>query len=230
MKKFSSSSKGDLETSLAGLRIAGVDEVGRGCLAGPVYAGCAVLDFEKCALLNPKDLDLIRDSKTLSSRQRKKATEILAQVGVDLCIGVATVREIEKHGILEACFLAMRRALSKCRTPIDVLLVDGQLRLTGYSGEQKTIIDGDKLCYNIAAASIIAKEARDHYMQEQSRLYPVFGFEKHVGYGTQQHMAAIKEYGVCPLHRRNFAPIREALAAGPRSLSLSTLSDTVGPS
>ncbi len=190
--------------------VAGVDEVGRGCIAGPVYAGCVVLNYEALVALPPKQLELIRDSKTLSSSQRARVIAFLDQVALDTCIGVSTVREIEKFGILEATFLAMRRAISKCSQSIDMLLIDGNQPLRSYAGEQRTVVGGDRYCFAIAAASIIAKEARDHYMRDQSLAHPVYGFDRHVGYGTKQHLQAIAEFGICTQHRKNFAPIANA--------------------
>lgn len=118
---------------------------------------------------------------------------------------MARVEEIEKLGIVKAVFLAMRRALYLTPT-CDVLLVDGKFPIPGLKIKQQTIVGGDKSCSSIAAASIVAKTARDRYMADQSRYYPLYHFEKHVGYGTRLHREKIAEFGICPLHRRNFKP------------------------
>jgi ribonuclease HII len=197
------------EFTAQGLTIAGVDEVGRGCLAGPVYAACTILDYGKLLRLPPETLKLIRDSKTLSSDQRQRIVPVIQEVALEWSIGKATVGEIERYGILRATFLAMRRALKSCRHDVCVLLIDGKLPLAGYKGRQQAIVKGDNLCYAIAAASILAKEARDAFMQKQAEAFPAYGFEHHVGYATRHHLAMLKEHGITPLHRRNFAPVTE---------------------
>lgn len=204
----------------AGRIFAGVDEVGRGCLAGPVAAGCAILNFEKLAKLKSADRKLIRDSKLLSTAQRRYIIPMIKDVAIDWQVAWASVDEIERHGILPACFLAMRRALSACKTDFDLLLVDGKLPVKGYDGEQEMIVKGDNLCFSIAAASILAKEARDDFMRTQDIVYPYYGFADHVGYGTRQHIASITAHGICSLHRRNFDPIRSMLNGTSVSLGI----------
>jgi ribonuclease HII len=200
--------KGMLERKFArSLTVVGVDEVGRGCLAGPVYAAAASLCYASLDRLDPASRALIRDSKTLSRSQREKILSVLAEIAVSYAIGVGTVSEIESLGIVGATFLAMRRAISSLSVTPGIVLVDGNRPISDYSGQQKAIVKGDSLCYSIAAASIFAKEARDLYMTEQSAIYPDYGFENHVGYGTKAHMTNIDLFGICPLHRRNFAPI-----------------------
>lgn len=202
--------RGRIERALRdeGKVCAGVDEVGRGCLAGPVAAGFAVLDLARVEKLKAADRRLLRDSKLLSPAQRQYMLPVIAKVAVDTQVGWASMREIEDIGILPACFLAMRRAIAACDAPFDVLLVDGKLKLRGYDREQQAIVKGDALCFSIAAASIVAKEARDTYMHEQARTYPVYGFDDHVGYGTRQHLDRLREHGPCSLHRHNFDPVR----------------------
>lgn len=179
--------------------------MGRGCLAGPVFAGCVILDQLQLEQLPLSHRELIRDSKTLSARQRADILPVIQQIARSWAIGIAGVEEIEKLGIVKAVFLAMCRALCLIST-CDVLLVDGKFAIPGLKIKQQAIVGGDKSCYSIAAASIVAKTARDHYMAEQSRLYPLYHFEKHVGYGTRLHLDKIAEFGICPLHRRNFKP------------------------
>ena len=193
-----------------GLVPAGVDEVGRGCLAGPVVTACVVLNYQKLETLDDKTKTKIRDSKTLSAKQRYDLLKLILDISLDSAIGIATAREIEGHGILGATFLAMNRAvagLSKVKP--DILLVDGNQSIKGQSIKQQTVVKGDSLCFSIAAASIIAKEHRDQYMKEQSTIHPEWGFDSHVGYGTAAHLTAINNHGICHLHRKNFAPIRD---------------------
>ena len=207
--------RGAVERQLlkAGHTVAGVDEVGRGCLAGPVHAGCAILDWTKFKRLSKAKRALIRDSKQLSAKQRAGLVPLLR----DLCeaqhVASASSAEIDQRGIVAATFLAMHRAIAGCQREIGVLLIDGKWPLTAYAGRQQAIIKGDFLCYSIAAASILAKEDRDAYMREQAGLFPAYGFQSHVGYGTKQHLAMIRRHGICPLHRMSFAPIKGQAAA-----------------
>jgi ribonuclease HII len=204
--------KGLLERTLInkGRTLAGIDEVGRGCLAGPVVAACVVLDYRKLFALPHSSLSKIRDSKTLSSKQRSELVDQIVAISIDTSVGIAGPREIELNGILNATFLAMNRALAEIKKiKLDMLLVDGNQKIKGQVIEQQPVIKGDRLCFNIAAASILAKEYRDSYMRRRSADLPYWGFEKHVGYGTADHLAAIKNHGICELHRKNFAPIRD---------------------
>ncbi|MBM4251244.1 MAG: ribonuclease HII [Deltaproteobacteria bacterium] len=204
------SAKGRLERQLfeQNLSFAGVDEVGRGCLAGPVYAGCAVLDWARLIKLPASDLALIRDSKQLSPKQRASITPVIQAVCKKFSVASASVVEIDRLGILPACFLAMRRAIAQCGE-VDLVLVDGKLPIPGYEGEQMAIVKGDATTFSIAAASILAKTARDHFMQEMADIYPGYGFAAHVGYGTKAHIGSIGALGICELHRTSFAPIRQ---------------------
>ena len=193
-----------------GLVPAGVDEVGRGCLAGPVVTACVVLDYDKLAALDETIKNKIRDSKTLSTKQRAEVISLIEEISVDHAIGVASEREIEGIGILKATFCAMNRAVASLkRIKPDVLLVDGNQSIQGQKIKQQTIVKGDSSCFTIAAASIIAKEFRDEFMRNQAEVHPHWGFDRHVGYGTAEHLTAIQSHGICELHRRNFAPIRE---------------------
>ena len=206
--------KGAIESSLIkdGYTIAGIDEVGRGCLAGPVVAACVVLDYQKLFQLDKTTLSKIRDSKTLSSKQRGDLINLIKTISTDVSLGIANVREIEDVGILNATFLAMNRAVAALgKIKPNLLLVDGNQRIKGQSIDQRPVVKGDSLCFSIAAASIIAKEHRDSYMRQCSIELPHWGFDKHVGYGTADHLAAIKSHGICDLHRKNFAPIRHMI-------------------
>ena len=199
--------RGQLEQTLfaEGKVVAGVDEVGRGCLAGPVFAAAVILDLPLVLKLPSKERDLIRDSKTLSARQRQSLLPQAPMLCKAYAIGSASVYEIEHTGIVPATFSAMHRALELLSQPFYFLLIDGKFRLPGFPEEkQQAIIKGDHLCFSIALASIIAKEARDAHMREAAQRYPQYLFEKNVGYGTEHHLKAIRDFGICDLHRRNF--------------------------
>ncbi len=184
--------------------IIGVDEVGRGCLAGPVYA-CAVVINED----NP--YSLYTDSKKLSA---KKRTEYKAHIleHHQYGIGFATVEEITKHNILKASLLAMYRAVKKLELTSGHILVDGNQLIPGLNEfSQTTVVKGDLRVPAIAAASIVAKVTRDDLLDEFSEEYPNYGFEKHKGYGTKIHKEALKNWGPTPLHRPTFAGVKELL-------------------
>jgi len=186
--------------------IAGVDEVGRGCWAGPVFAAAAIL---------PDGLrhEHLRDSKKLKAECRAELSAFLCAHGqIHWSIGVATVEEIETHNILRASLLAMRRAVEGLRTQPHLCLIDGNQK-AGLACREITIVDGDARCPSIAAASVIAKVARDQAMAELAALYPAYGLENHKGYGTPEHARALTLHGPCPIHRRTFAPIRNLSGA-----------------
>lgn len=191
--------------------IAGVDEVGRGALAGPVYAGAAVLDYKKLLALDKAELSLIRDSKSLSRPQREKSLILINKIALTHTTAFADVHEIEMLGIVQATFLAMKRALGQLTLAFDILLIDGKFPIPEFDREQLSLIGGDRTCYAIAAASILAKEARDTVMREEGNRYPNYGFENHVGYATGKHLEAIRNLGACSLHRKNFEPIKSLL-------------------
>jgi ribonuclease HII len=182
--------------------IAGVDEVGRGCWAGPVFAAAAILpDGLKHRHLN--------DSKLLIAEYRAELNHFLcSHPEVHWSIGIASLEEIETHNILGASLLAMRRAVEGLPTQPHLCLIDGNQK-AGLACRELTIIDGDARCPSIAAASVIAKVARDRAMVELAGLYPAYGLENHKGYGTPEHARALTLHGPCPIHRRTFAPIRE---------------------
>jgi ribonuclease HII len=182
--------------------IAGVDEVGRGCWAGPVYAAAAILpDGLKHRHLN--------DSKLLLAEYRAELSAFLrSHPDVRWCIGIASVEEIETHNILGASLLAMRRAVEGLALQPHLCLIDGNQK-AGLACQEITVIDGDAQCPSIAAASVIAKVARDSAMAELAALYPAYGLENHKGYGTPEHARALTLHGPCPIHRRSFKPIRE---------------------
>jgi ribonuclease HII len=186
--------------------IAGVDEVGRGCWAGPVFAAAVILpDGLKHRHLN--------DSKMLLREYREELDDFLrAHPEVHWAVGVATIEEIETHNILRASLLAMRRAVEGLKKQPHLCLVDGNMK-AGLGCDEITVIDGDASCPSIAAASVIAKVARDRAMEELAALYPVYGLEKHKGYGTPEHARALALHGPCAVHRRTFRPVREQTRA-----------------
>jgi ribonuclease HII len=182
--------------------VIGVDEVGRGCLAGPVFAAAVIL---------PEDFSVtgITDSKLLSETRREKLAELIhahAQVG----IGFASVGEIDRLNILQASFVAMARAIENLGAGIGHVLVDGNQKIPGLAGFRQTpIVKGDLRAIPIGAASIVAKVARDTYMKRLGEKYPVYQFEKHKGYASAVHLAAIQANGPCVQHRSTFAGVRE---------------------
>lgn len=199
----------NLELSLvqkAGPHLFGVDEVGRGCLAGPVVAATCQLDYPKLLKLSDKDRSLIRDSKTLSLKQRLKALDLIKEIQIFSGIGSASAQEVDQLGIVGATFLAMDRSLLKARQ-ISMILIDGAHPHPHWVWPQMPLIKGDQKTYCIAAAAIQAKVYRDQLMAEAAKKYPQWGFDKHVGYGTKVHREALATYGACPLHRRSFAPV-----------------------
>ena len=189
-------------------RIAGVDEAGRGPLAGPVVAAAVILPaswFEKGM---PRELKGVNDSKQLTFFQRENLFAILTSHS-EVFYGVASVDEalIDQINILQATHRAMNAALAQLQPPPDHVLVDG-LRVPSLILPQTPVVDGDALSYSIAAASIIAKVTRDRHMIALHQLYPDYGFAEHKGYSTPQHLAAISQWGPSPIHRRTFAPCR----------------------
>ncbi len=183
--------------------IAGIDEAGRGPLAGPVVAAAVVLDPKRV----PRGLD---DSKRLDAAQRERLFAMITECAT-VGIGIADVGRIDRDNILQATHWAMREAVEALPVAPGIVLVDGN-RAPGLAVETETIVGGDALVASIAAASIIAKVTRDRMMVELAARYPVYGFDTHKGYGTPQHLGAIRRHGTCAEHRRSFAPIRKALA------------------
>lgn len=186
------------------LRIAGVDEAGLGCLAGPIVAA-AVLVPPQCEMLKG-----VRDSKLLSASARSRLFDQIKASAVGVGVGIATVQEIEQINVLRASYLAMQRALSRI-APYDHALIDGRPIKQADLGSHTAIVDGDATCYAIACASIIAKVRRDRFMQQLAKRFPQYGWERNVGYGTKQHLEAIETYGITPHHRRTYAPIQRTM-------------------
>ncbi|MBR7119831.1 MAG: ribonuclease HII [Lentisphaeria bacterium] len=192
--------------------VAGVDEAGRGPFAGPVAAAAVVL---------PKGVKLpeVFDSKQLSDAARRELKEQILQLpGVMVGVSLIDAQVIDKINILQATHLAMREAVSQLEK-VDCVLVDG-LPVRGFEVESRNLVKGDSLSASIAAASIIAKVTRDDVMVGLDKLYPEYGFADHKGYGTAAHLRALQEYGVTPVHRRSFRPVREIIDPPPEQLEL----------
>jgi ribonuclease HII len=191
-----------IELDLRGGPVAGVDEAGRGPLAGPVVAAAVVLDPDHIP-------DGIADSKALDVDERRRLyQQILAVARVG--IGVADVLRIDADNILNAALWAMAQAVARLDCAPKLVLIDGN-KAPPLDFPTRTIVQGDAKCLSIAAASIVAKVARDAMMTELARSYPNYGFDRHKGYGTPEHQAAIARYGVTPHHRRSFRPVQLAL-------------------
>lgn len=187
--------------------IVGIDEAGRGPLAGPVVA---------CACFIPPDMVQefadVNDSKKLTEHKREEIFKRLQSDRVVYGLGVATAAEIDRLNILQATFLAMCRAAEKLNNlPNALALVDGPYPAAGLTMRQQAVINGDALSLSIAAASILAKVTRDHYMCGLDEKYPEYRFSEHKGYGTPQHLELLKRYGPCPEHRKTFGPVRKLL-------------------
>jgi len=211
--------------------VIGIDEAGRGPLAGPVVACAAILknyELRTCLVgrrvMNyDKKFDLVRDSKTLSEKQRESIFDFIQEnffVGIGMC-GHET---IDRMNILEASFLAMKKAVAdliRNKSKVEsrklkelekiIILVDGNKKIPNFSMEQRTIVGGDKIVKSISAASIIAKITRDRIMREMHKKYPEYGFARHKGYGTKFHMEALKKNGLCKIHRKTFEPMKSLL-------------------
>lgn len=177
-----------------GVVVAGMDEVGRGPLAGDVVTACVVMPPEPL-------IPWVDDSKKLSEKRREMVYEEIMKTALYVSVGRGSPQDIDRMNILEATKAAMRDAAS--RVPAEVFLIDAVTEL-GLNGREISIIKGDANSYNIAAASIVAKVTRDREMMELDKLYPEYGFARNKGYGTPEHIAALREIGFCPIHRRSF--------------------------
>ena len=177
--------------------ICGIDEAGRGPLAGPVYAAAVIL---------PLGLEItgLNDSKKLSEKKREELFDVICEKAVDFSIGIADEKEIDEINILNATFLAMKRAVGGLKIKPDYALIDGN-RYPCIGGiTEETIVKGDGKSMSVAAASILAKVSRDRYMLEIAEKYPQYCFEKHKGYGTKLHYEMLEKYGISPVHRKSF--------------------------
>ena len=177
-------------------RLCGVDEAGRGPLAGPVCAAAVILP-QNC------EIQGLNDSKKLTEKKREALFDVICAAAVSYGIAFATVEEIEEYNILGATFMAMNRAVAMLDPVPELALIDGN-RNTGIQIPSRCVIGGDGKCADIAAASVLAKVTRDRYMRQMAELYPQYGFEQHKGYGTKAHYEAIRAYGPSPIHRPSF--------------------------
>lgn len=208
-KKFLQAEQVVLTWDSVGL-LAGVDEAGRGPLAGPVFAAAVILDERH-------PIEGLADSKKLSTRTREKLFDEIRAKALCCSIAQASAEEIDQINILQATLLAMRRAVLGLRLKPAKVLVDGN-RLPVLDVLAEAIVKGDALVPSISAASILAKVQRDRWCAELDQQYPQYGFERHKGYGTAEHMAALRRHGPCPQHRRSFRPVGELWLAAHKGL------------
>jgi len=185
--------------------VAGVDEVGCGCWAGPVFAGAVILPFDS-------RIGLVRDSKTLSREQRLRVVERIKEEAAAWAVGAATPQEVDVLNIRRAGALAMRRAIEGLALVPQFVIVDA-FHLPGLPMPQKAVVRGDLHVKSVAAASIVAKVARDAEMERLDAAHPGYGFARHKGYGTKEHQAALSALGPSPIHRMSYAPVKRAAAA-----------------
>jgi ribonuclease HII len=195
----------DLPYSLEEI-ICGVDEAGRGPLAGPVFAAAVILDRER-------PIDGLRDSKKLNEARRDELAPLIRQHAIAWAVAQASEAEIDRLNILQASLLAMKRAVYALSTVPTLALVDGN-KCPVMRIQSIAIVDGDDKIESISAASILAKTARDAALVKLHKKYPQYGFDQHKGYGTALHLERLREHGACPVHRRSFAPVREILERG----------------
>ena len=184
-------------------KIAGVDEVGRGCLAGPVFSAAVILNNN----INTKG---IKDSKKISFKNRILLSEYIKKNSI-FAVGSASVKEIEKFNILNASLLSMKRALNKLKKKPSIIYIDGIFAPKNLKIKYKTIIKGDQKLISIAAASIVAKASRDLFMIKLSKKYPLYCWHKNFGYGTKDHLFGLKKYGITKYHRKKFKPVHNIL-------------------
>ena len=180
----------------------GIDEVGRGCWAGPLVAGAVLLDQPIAGLA---------DSKKLSKAHRERLDPLIREQALGYGIGWVTPQEVDTLGLTAAVRLAMERALAEIKVSYDEVIIDGNFNFLAHQPKTSALIKADDSVPSVSAASIIAKVARDNYMAEMAKLYPVYGFAGHVGYGTAAHIAALREHGPCKIHRMSYKPIKALL-------------------
>ena len=200
-----------LEDKCRGI-VCGIDEAGRGPWVGNVVAGAVVvLDHH----LSPELLNNLNDSKKLTKKKREYLYQLLREAEADglvkIGVGEATPQEIDEYNILQATFMAMRRAIESLNIKPDMALIDGNRTPQNFPTQVQTVIKGDAKSYSISAASIIAKVWRDREMEQLAQKYPYYGFEKNAGYGTKDHIEGLKKYGIIAEHRKSYRPIKEYL-------------------
>ncbi|MGB3715631.1 MAG: ribonuclease HII [Candidatus Promineifilaceae bacterium] len=189
--------------------IAGIDEAGRGAIAGPVYAAAVILSLDEPAKI--AELGQVDDSKKKTAKQREELFDLIIENALAYGVGAAPASTIDREGIISANALAMMDAVSKLEPQPGYLLIDGRMRLKSLSLPQESIIRGDSISLSIAAASILAKVSRDRHMKSLARRYSYYGLDRNKGYCTPEHVAALEKHGPCAEHRHSFAPIRLTL-------------------
>ncbi|OGF24829.1 ribonuclease HII [Candidatus Falkowbacteria bacterium RIFOXYB2_FULL_34_18] len=189
--------------------IGGIDEAGRGPLAGPVVSACVVASRN---FIISNKLHEVKDSKKLTERKREELFEEIYKSSLEVGIGICNHEIIDKVNILQATFLSMKKAITMTGIKPEFVLLDGRLPIPNLDIKQKTFIGGDNLVFLIAAASIIAKVTRDRLMKEIHNKYPEYGFEQHKGYGTKYHIENLQKYGPCAIHRKTFGPVKNLLS------------------
>lgn len=189
--------------------IGAIDEAGRGPLAGPVVAACVLIRGDALPHIS-EELSLINDSKKLSAKKREQAFHIIKD-NFEFGIGMCDHNTIDRINILQAAFLAMKKAIGDLKQKPDYIILDGGFPMPNISIKQKNIIRGDSLVFSIAAASIIAKVTRDRIMLKMHEVYPDYGFDKHKGYGTKLHMEQLRNFGPSHIHRKSFRPVKRLL-------------------
>lgn len=177
--------------------ICGIDEAGRGPLAGPVVVASVIMPHDSM-------IEGVNDSKKVSEKKREELYEKIIEESISYGVGIMDHNEIDEYNILNATKMGLTNSLKELTVKPDLIVVDALNKIDTLGIPYKSIIKGDALCYSISAASIIAKVTRDRIMRQWDEVYPMYGFEKHKGYGTAAHIAAIKEYGLCPIHRKSF--------------------------
>jgi len=187
--------------------VAGIDEVGRGPLAGPVVAAAVIMPKR---FKRSEWVEQVKDSKLLSSSQRERLYTHIVNIAIGFGIGIISSQIIDKQGIAKATRLAMMQAVEQCNPSPVYLLID-YIKLPEVSLPQKGVVNGDSICFSIACASILAKVTRDHIMVELDKDYPGYGMARHKGYGTKEHMDSLTRLGPCFIHRRSFQPVKETI-------------------
>jgi ribonuclease HII len=190
-------------------KIAGLDEAGRGAIAGPVVAAAVILPVTNPEIMN--HLDKVNDSKQLSAKQRDALFDLITEYAVAFGVGVVSAEDIDRNGIIPSTINAMQQAVKQLKPDAQFLIIDGRIKLRGLLLPQQSFIRGDGRSLTIAAASILAKVSRDQIMISLDRQYSNYGFAQHKGYCTRKHVAALQDQGPSPVHRYSFAPLRKQL-------------------
>ncbi|MFC1678378.1 ribonuclease HII [Patescibacteria group bacterium] len=192
-----------------------LDEAGRGPLAGPVVAVCVVINPKKH--IDNHQLRDVKDSKKMTENRREELFNFIYDFFDEVGVGICDHKTIDRINVLEASFLAMKKAIGFVRTKPNYVILDGQHRIPNFSISQEAIIKGDESVFSIASASIIAKVTRDRIMRDMHELYPEYSFDQHKGYGTKLHLERLGQHGPCPIHRKSFRPVKSILAERQRA-------------